>query len=135
MPMVVSVLGAVVFAAAAVGSTVVMGHVTDTVITPALSGSPRRHGVSSGVVLGAVLLVVLVGTARGLSVVVRRYFAAMLEARMQATLRRVRDRMHENKRWDASQIPQALERDTILDMYMPSYDLVFHEGEDRKSVV
>lgn len=45
------------------------------------------------------------------------------------TLRRVRDRMHDNKRWDASQIPQALERDTILDMYMPSYDLVFHEGE------
>ena len=33
-------------------------------------------------------MIVMVGFVRGMSIVVRRYFAAMLEARMQATLRR-----------------------------------------------
>jgi len=83
VPMIVSVVGAVLFAAAAVGATVAVGHVTDSVITPAFNGGVERSTVWAGVGLVAV-----VGTARGLSVVVRRYFAAMLEARMQATLRR-----------------------------------------------
>ncbi|MEI2651499.1 MAG: ABC transporter ATP-binding protein [Microthrixaceae bacterium] len=83
MPMAVSVIGAVMFAAAAVGATVAVGHVTDTVITPAFSG-----GVKSSTVWAGVVLIFVVGVVRGLSVVVRRYFAAMLEARMQATLRR-----------------------------------------------
>lgn len=83
MPMAVSVIGAVMFAAAAVGATVAVGHVTDTVITPAFSGGVARSTVWAGVVL-----IFVVGVVRGLSVVVRRYFAAMLEARMQSTLRR-----------------------------------------------
>lgn len=83
MPMAVSVVGAVLFAAAAVGATVAVGHVTDTVITPAFSGGVARSTVWAGVVL-----IFVVGVVRGLSVVVRRYFAAMLEARMQSTLRR-----------------------------------------------
>ena len=86
MPMIVSVLGAVLFAASAVGSTVAIGSVTDTVITPAF-----RQGagtLTSGTVWAGVGLIVMVGFVRGMSIVVRRYFAAMLEARMQATLRR-----------------------------------------------
>lgn len=83
MPMAVSVVGAVLFAAAAVGATIAVGRVTDTVITPAFAG-----GVERSTVWGGVALIFVVGLVRGLSVVVRRYFAAMLEARMQATLRR-----------------------------------------------
>ncbi|MFN8050429.1 MAG: ABC transporter ATP-binding protein [Acidimicrobiales bacterium] len=83
MPMAVSVVGAVCFAAAAVGATIAVGHVTDTVIGPAFRG-----GVAPSTLRAGIALIVVVGVARGLSVVVRRYFAAMLEARMQATLRR-----------------------------------------------
>ena len=82
-PMAVSVIGAVMFAAAAVGATVAVGRVTDSVIIPAFSG-----GVKSSTLWAGVALIFVVGVVRGLSVVVRRYFAAMLEARMQATLRR-----------------------------------------------
>ena len=81
--MAVSVIGAVMFAAAAVGATVAVGRVTDSVIIPAFSG-----GVKSSTLWAGVALIFVVGVVRGLSVVVRRYFAAMLEARMQATLRR-----------------------------------------------
>lgn len=45
------------------------------------------------------------------------------------TLRRIRERMSKSGRWDASQIPLVVHATTVLDMYMPSYDLVFHEGE------
>ena len=83
LPTVVSICGAVCYAAAAVGSTVAVGRVTDRLITPAFNG-----GVSSSTVIGGVLLIVIVGLLKGSSVVVRRYFAAMLEARMQVTLRR-----------------------------------------------
>lgn len=82
IPTVVSVVGAVAFAAAAVGATIVTGWVTDTVIKPAFS-----DGVSARTIWGGVVALVAVGFARGASVVVRRYFAAMLEARMQVTLR------------------------------------------------
>ncbi len=84
MPTIVSVIGAVVYAAAAVGSTVAVGRVTDRLIGPAFS----RDGVSRSAILSGVAIIVVVGLLKGSSVVVRRYFAAMLEARMQATLRR-----------------------------------------------
>jgi hypothetical protein len=44
-------------------------------------------------------------------------------------LRQVRENMIRDGRWDASQIPMNVNQTTILDMYMPSYDFVFHEGE------
>lgn len=81
-PLVISVVGAVMFAAAAVGATVVVGRVTDDVIAPAFRG-----GVDARTVWTGITAILLVGVVRGLSVVVRRYFAAMLEARMQVTLR------------------------------------------------
>ena len=81
-PTVVSVLGAIAFAAAAVGATMVIGRVTDELIVRSEGSRP-----GSDLVWRGVALIVVVGIARGLSVVVRRYFAAMLEARMQVTLR------------------------------------------------
>lgn len=44
-------------------------------------------------------------------------------------LRQVREEMLRSPQWDASQIPMDVHPTTILDMYMPSYDFVFHEGE------
>lgn len=82
MPTAVSVVGAVAFAAAAVGSTIVVGRLTDELIQPAFRGHVERRSILLGVAA-----VIAVGIARGVSVVVRRYFAAMLEARMQVTLR------------------------------------------------
>lgn len=82
LPFVVSVLGAVLFSAAAVGVPLVVGRVTDEVITPAFG-----DGVSRGAVAGGVAVIVGVGLLRGLSIILRRYFAAMVEARMQRTLR------------------------------------------------
>ncbi len=81
-PTIVSVIGAVAFSAAAVGLTVVVGRATDQLIAPAFDGGVEARDVWLGVVA-----IVAVGLAKGASVVVRRYFAAMLEARMQVTLR------------------------------------------------
>jgi ABC-type multidrug transport system fused ATPase/permease subunit len=83
-PFAVSLVGAVAFSAAAVGVPLAVGRVTDEVITPAFRG-----GVSSSEVLGGVAVVVGLGLARGFSIILRRYFAAMVEARMQRTLRTV----------------------------------------------
>lgn len=81
-PFVVSVAGAVMFSAAAVGATIAIGETTDLLITPAFG-----DGIDGGTVLGGVAVVVGVGLLRGASIVVRRYYASMVEARMQRTLR------------------------------------------------
>lgn len=44
-------------------------------------------------------------------------------------LRQVREEMLRSGRWDPAQVPLNVEPTTVLDMYMPSYDFVFHEGE------
>ena len=81
-PFAVSVLGAIAFSAAAVSVPLIAGRVTDHLITPAFT-----TGVTGHAVLGGVLLLAGVGLVRGISIIVRRYYAAMLEARMQTTLR------------------------------------------------
>jgi ATP-binding cassette subfamily B protein len=81
-PFVVSVLGAVLFSAAAVAVPAVVGRVTDQLIGPSFRG-----GVTGRAVLLGVAAVAGVGLLRGTSIIVRRYFAAMVEARMQRTLR------------------------------------------------
>jgi ABC-type multidrug transport system fused ATPase/permease subunit len=81
-PFLVSILGAVMFSAAAVAVPLIVGHITDHLLVPAFNG-----GVSGGAVLGALAVLVGVGVLRSLSIIVRRYFAAMVEARMQVTLR------------------------------------------------
>jgi ABC-type multidrug transport system fused ATPase/permease subunit len=80
---VASLVGATIYAAAAVGTTVVLGRVTDDVIIPAFSS-----GVSSDRVRGAAVALLAVGWLRGLSIVLRRYFAALTTFRTQARLRR-----------------------------------------------
>ena len=82
VPFAVSVVGAVAFSAAAVGVPVVVGRVTDRVVAPAF-----REGVDAAAVWGGVGIVVGIGLLRGMSIILRRYFAAMVEARMQRTLR------------------------------------------------
>ncbi len=81
-PFVAAVTGAVLFSTAAVGVTLAVGRVTDDVITPAF-----KHGVTGGTVLGGVAVVIGLGLVRGCSIIMRRYFAGMVEARMQRTLR------------------------------------------------
>lgn len=81
-PFAVSVLGAVLFSAAAVAVPAVVGRVTDQLIGPAF-----RDGVTGRAVILGVLAVAGLGVVRGVSIIIRRYFAAMVEARMQRTLR------------------------------------------------
>lgn len=81
-PFAVAVTGAVMFAAAAVGATIAVGRVTDSLIDPAFAGHVRGSSVVVGVAIVAAL-----GIVRGGSIIVRRYFAAMVDAGMQSTLR------------------------------------------------
>ena len=90
-PFVVSVFGGVAWAVMLVAASIVLGRVTDEVIEPAFS-----TGVESSTVWWAVAALVLVGLLRGLSVVVRRWFGSVTEARMQRSLRTaVADRLLE----------------------------------------
>ncbi len=81
-PFLLSILGAVLFSAAAVAVPLVVGHITDHLLVPAFDG-----GVSGTAVLGALAVLIGIGVLRGLSIIIRRYYAAMVEARMQVTLR------------------------------------------------
>ncbi len=81
-PFTLSIIGAVLFSAAAVAVPLAVGKVTDDLITPAFNG-----GVTKDAVIGGMALVIGIGLVRGVSIIGRRYFAAMLEARMQVTLR------------------------------------------------
>lgn len=83
VPFVISLIGGVGWALLVVAATYVLGRVTDEVIEPAF-----RSGVTGATVWGAVLALVLVAVLRGLSVVVRRWYGSVTEARMQASLRR-----------------------------------------------
>jgi len=82
-PFVVSLVGGVSWSALVVGATYVLGRVTDEVIEPGFSG-----GVPASTVWWAVAALLAVAVLRGLSVVLRRWFGSLTEARMQASLRR-----------------------------------------------
>lgn len=82
LPFGIAVAGAAVYAGATVASAIVLGRVTDEVIIPAF-----HDGASSAALLGGVVAVIAVGVVRAGGIVVRRYFAGMTGARMQATLR------------------------------------------------
>lgn len=87
-PFAVSVTGAALFGVMAVGGTIVLGRVTDDVITPAFRGGVSRGtiAIGAGAIIGASLL-------RMLGVVLRRYFGQMAQRRMQVQwFRRVTDR-------------------------------------------
>ncbi|HEX7135432.1 MAG TPA: ABC transporter ATP-binding protein [Iamia sp.] len=89
-PFIISVLGAGLFATMTVGSTIVLGRVTDEVIVPGLA-EERAGGtfgpVDGGTVLLVTVAVVIVALARAFGVVCRRYFCGMTTFRMGATWR------------------------------------------------
>lgn len=77
-PFTISLVGATLFAVMAVGGTVVLGRVTDDVLTPAFDDGVSR----STILLGAVAIVVA-SLLRMVGVVLRRYFGQMAQRRMQ----------------------------------------------------
>jgi ABC-type multidrug transport system fused ATPase/permease subunit len=81
-PFTISTVGAAGFAAASISVPLAIGRVTDRLISPAF-----QHGVNGRAVLGGIAVVALLGLFRGSMIVVRRFYAAVFEARMQATLR------------------------------------------------
>jgi ATP-binding cassette subfamily B protein len=91
LPFTVAVSGAAVYALMTVGSTVVLGRITDRVIVPAF-----KHGVNGGTIAWAVIALIAVAIIRAGGIVTRRYFAGMTGYRMARTLRmRVVDRYQE----------------------------------------
>jgi ATP-binding cassette, subfamily B, bacterial len=91
LPFTVAVTGAAIYAGATVASTIVLGRITDDVVTPAFRG-----GVDSRTVVWGVVAIMAVGLIRAGGIVLRRYFAGMTGFRMARTLRtRVVDRYRE----------------------------------------
>lgn len=75
--------GATLFALMSVGTTIVLGRVTDHLIIPAF-----RDGATGSAVIGSVVAILLVAILRAVGVVARRYFGGITSYRMQATWRR-----------------------------------------------
>ena len=109
----VSITGAIVYAAAAVGTTVVLGRVTNSVIIPAFD----EGQVDGAAVLGGAVALLAVGLLRGSTIVMRRYFAALLTFRTQRDWRRKLSRVY----LDA---PLRFHRDT------PTGQLLAHADND-----
>lgn len=81
-PFAISVTGAALYAAMTVGTTVVLGHVTDSVLVPAFAG-----GVGKSSVVTAVVVIIGVALLRAVGIVTRRYFAGMTQHSVQRSLR------------------------------------------------
>ncbi len=77
-PFAVSLTGATLFGIVAVGGTVVLGKVTDDVLTPAFDEGVRGRTIA----LGAIAIVGF-SLLRMVGVVLRRYFGQMAQRRMQ----------------------------------------------------
>lgn len=83
LPFSIAIVGAVVYAGASVLGTLVLGRVTDKVLTPAFSS----EGVSDSTTWTWVVLIVVVSILRALGTVTRRYFAGKTTWLGQAHLR------------------------------------------------
>lgn len=83
VPFAISVTGAMVYAAATVGSTIVLGRVTDEIVYPTF----ETGSVPAGTLRWGVLAVVAVTVLRVSGVVTRRFFAGMTSERVQRTVR------------------------------------------------
>ena len=79
LPFYVSIVGATIYAAAAVGTTIVIGRVTNSVIIPTFDSGRLERAT----VLSAGLAILLVGLIRAGTIILRRYFAALLTFRTQ----------------------------------------------------
>jgi ABC-type multidrug transport system fused ATPase/permease subunit len=88
-PFALAILGAALFSVMAVGGTVVLGRITDDVLTPGFEeGGVERRAVA----IGAIALVAA-SALRMVGVVLRRYFGQMAQRRMQVVwFKRVTDR-------------------------------------------
>lgn len=84
----VSIIGAIVFAAGTVGSTIVLGRVTDDIVLGAFptAGEVATPPSNRTVVLG-VLAILVVAIVRAAGVVARRYYAGMTAERVQRRTR------------------------------------------------
>ncbi|HET7481419.1 MAG TPA: ABC transporter transmembrane domain-containing protein, partial [Actinomycetota bacterium] len=90
-PFAAAICAAMVFAVATVASAVVLGRVTDRVITPSFRGGVPTRTIVLGLVAVFVVAVMRAGGAGG-----RRYFAGMTGFRTQRTLRtRIADKYRE----------------------------------------
>jgi len=84
VPFIISILGAAIYAGAAVGTTIILGRITNDVIVPTFeSGRPGAK-----VVWFSGLALLLVGLLRASTIILRRYFAALLTFRTQRDWRR-----------------------------------------------
>ncbi len=83
VPFTVAVTGAAVYAAATVGSTIVLGRITDRVLYPTFDTGE----IPPGSLMWAVLAVFAVTLLRITGVVTRRYFAGMTSERGQRSIR------------------------------------------------
>lgn len=84
IPFFISIVGAAIYAGAAVGTTIILGRITNNVIVPTFEiGRPTAKAVwMSGLAL------LLVGLLRASTIILRRYFAALLTFRTQRDWRR-----------------------------------------------
>lgn len=78
-----SLLGGVGWAVMVVGASIVLGRITDKVITPGF-----ERGVSRSTLLWAMFALFIVAFLRGVSVVARRWYGSVTETLAQAKLRR-----------------------------------------------
>ena len=83
LPFAVAVTGSAVYAAATVGSTIVLGQVTDRVLFPTFEAG----AIPDGSLRLSVLAVLAVAVLRITGVVTRRFFAGVTSERCQRTLR------------------------------------------------
>jgi ABC-type multidrug transport system fused ATPase/permease subunit len=76
------VTGATIYAGMTVGSTIVLGRITDHVLVPVF----KQGGVKAATILWAVVAIMAVGVVRAAGIIMRRYFAGMTGSRMRMTL-------------------------------------------------
>src|SRR5919197_4934802 len=86
----ISVLGSGTYAAATVGTAWVLGQVTQSVMLPAL----RAGRTTAGALGGAALAIVGVAALKALGVAGRRFYAGLMQYRLQATYRRAVTRQY-----------------------------------------
>jgi ATP-binding cassette subfamily B protein len=116
-PFAVSVLGAFLYATGSIGSTVVLGRVTNTVLVPAFRGGvPASKAWQGG---GAI---VAIASVRAVGIGLRRYFSGMSGERVMQTIRvQVADRY--------KQLPVAYHR------AKPTGELLAHMEADVNAAV
>lgn len=83
-PFLIGVSGAMVYAAATVGSSWVLGRVVDQVIRPRF----EQGDVAVGTVVGGAMAILVVGMAKAVGIVTRRVGATVAKYRAETSLRR-----------------------------------------------